>query len=132
MITLTRPEIEALIDLPTAAEAIEKAYRAASEGQVNLPPVGHITFPNDADCHIKYGHMKGDTNFVIKIATGFPQNNKTELPTGNGLVLVLSAMTGAVLAMLYDEMVLTDIRTGLGGPLRAEPWHGQTVKPPWL
>lgn len=117
MITLTRPEIEALIDLPEAAEAIEEAYRAASDGRINLPPVGHITFPHQADCHIKYGHMGGDPNFVIKIATGFPQNSARGLPSGNGLVLVLSAETGAVQAMLHDEMVLTDIRTGLGGAI---------------
>ncbi|MCP4819945.1 MAG: ornithine cyclodeaminase family protein, partial [Shimia sp.] len=37
--------------------------------------------------------------------------------SGNGLVLVLSAETGAVQAMLHDEMILTDIRTGLGGAI---------------
>lgn len=117
MISLTRSEIEALIDIPVAAAAIEAAYRAASLGKVNLPPVGHITLPEGADCHIKYGHMEGDTSFVIKVATGFPGNGAKGLPSGNGLVLVLSAETGAVKAMLHDEMVLTDIRTGLGGAI---------------
>lgn len=117
MIILTRPEIEALIDFPAAAEAIEAAYRAASLGKVNLPPVGHISLPDDADCHIKYGHMQGDANFVIKVATGFPGNDAKGLPSGNGLVLVISAETGAVEAVLHDEMVLTDIRTGLGGAI---------------
>lgn len=117
MISLTRPEIEALIDMPAAADAIEAAYRAASLGRVNLPPVGHIALPDEADCHIKYGHMAGDANFVIKVATGFPGNSAKGMPTGNGLVLVLSAQTGNVEAMLHDEMVLTDIRTGLGGAI---------------
>lgn len=117
MISLTRSEIEALIDMPAAASAIEAAYRAASLGRVNLPPVGHIALPNGADCHIKYGHMAGDANFVIKVATGFPGNSAKGMPTGNGLVLVLSAETGAIKAMLHDEMVLTDIRTGLGGAI---------------
>lgn len=117
MISLTRPEIEALIDMPAAAEAVEAAYRAASLGNVNLPPVGHIMLPDEADCHIKYGHMEGDASFVIKVATGAPRNSAKGLPTGNGLVLVLSAETGAVEAMLHDEMVLTDIRTGLGGAI---------------
>lgn len=117
MLSLSRTEIEQLIDLPLAAQAIEEAYRAASRGDVNLPPVGHITFPGDADCHIKYGHIKGDEVFVIKVATGFPGNSAVGRPTGNGLVLVLSAETGAVLATLYDEMMLTDLRTGLGGAI---------------
>ena len=118
MISLTRPEIEALIDLKAAARAIDHAFRAASLGEVTLPPVGHITFPEHAgDCHIKYGHMKGDRNFVIKVATGFTRNDQRGFPNGNGVVLVISAETGAVQAMLHDEMVLTDIRTGLGGAI---------------
>lgn len=55
----------------------------------------------------------GSNSFVIKIATGFPNNTALGLETGNGLVL--SAKTGAVQAIFHDEMRLTDIRTGLGG-----------------
>lgn len=118
MISLTRTEIEALIDLPRTALMIEDAYRATSLGQVNLPPVGHITFPQqNADCHIKFGHLQGAPTFVIKVATGFPNNQDKELQIGNGLVLVMSADTGQVEAVLHDEMVLTDIRTGLGGAI---------------
>ena len=117
MLILTRPKIEALIDYRLAAEAIEDAYRAVSRGDVNLPSVGHITFPAGADCHIKYGHIAGDPIFVIKVATGFPGNAVRGLPTGNGMTLVLSAETGAVRAVLHDEMMLTDIRTGLGGAI---------------
>ncbi len=117
MISLTRSQLEANIELHKAAQAIEAAYRATSLGTVNLPPVGHITFPGNADCHIKYGHMAGDENFVIKVATGFPQNTAIGLQSGNGLVVVLSAKTGQVEAVLHDEMMLTDIRTGIGGAI---------------
>ncbi|MEP3278196.1 MAG: ornithine cyclodeaminase family protein [Stappiaceae bacterium] len=118
MISLDRQEIEALIDVHHAALAIEEAFRATSRGQVNLPPIGHITFPGrGADCHIKYGHLQDAPTFVIKVATGFPHNADLGLATGNGLVLVLSAETGQVQAVLHDEMVLTDIRTGLGGAI---------------
>ena len=85
MISLSRAEIEALIDLPQTAIAIEQAYRAASSGKINLPPVGHITFDElTADCHIKYGHVLGEENFVIKVATSFPKNADVGLPTGKG------------------------------------------------
>ncbi len=118
MLNLSREEIESLIDLPQAAQAIEEAFRATSEGRVNLPPVGHITFPDYvADCHIKYGHVIGEPTFVIKVANGFPQNVDKGLKTGYGLVLVMSAQTGEVEAVLHDEMVLTDVRTGLGGAI---------------
>ena len=59
MIRLGRSEIEALIDLPTTAPdidtapAIETACIASGEGRVNLPPAGHITFPEaSADCPV--------------------------------------------------------------------------------
>ncbi len=68
MISLARHEIESLIDLPKTVKALEAAYRASSQGSVNLPPVGHIAFAGGADCHIKYGHMKDASVFVIKIA----------------------------------------------------------------
>ncbi len=118
MIFLTRDEIAARIDFDRAAAAIETAYRAASAGAIELPPVGHITFPaQDADCHIKYGYRRGDDIFVIKVATGFPHNDPSDAPTNNGLSLVLSAETGAVRAILHDEMLLTDLRTGIGGAI---------------
>jgi len=121
MITLNRRQIESLIDLPKMAKAVEEAYKSASAGKVKLPPVGHIAFPElSADCHIKYGHLEGQDNFVIKVATGFPHNTENGLPTGNGLVLVLSALTGEVCALLHDEMLLTDVRTGLGSAIASK------------
>lgn len=118
MLLLNRREIAALVDLDEAALAIDRAYRVASAGKVNLPPVGHIAFPErEADCHIKYGHIAGDAVFVIKVATGFPHNRLKGLPGGNGVSVVMSAENGDVLAVLYDEMLLTDIRTGLGGAI---------------
>ena len=53
MIRLGRSEIEALIDLPGAAPAIEAACVVTSKDQVKLPPAGHITLPcASADCPI--------------------------------------------------------------------------------
>ena len=129
MITLNRQEIEALIDLPKMANAVEEAYKAASAGIVNLPPVGHITFPDlSADCHIKYGHLYGQSNFVIKVATGFPHNSENGQATGNGLVLLLSALSGEVSAVLHDEMLLTDVRTGLGGVIASRTLARQDAR----
>ena len=90
---LNREEIERRIDLDwpsvLAANAIAQAYRDYSAGNVNQPPVGHIAFPEaPGDCHIKYGQIRGDDVFVVKIAVGFPQNAAAGLPTGNGLSIV--------------------------------------------
>lgn len=118
MISLTRRQIEALLEYDQAAALIEEAYRASSLGKVNLPPVGHIVFPeHDGDCHIKYGHVEGDPVFVVKVATGFYGNAAFGLPSGNGISLVLCAQTGAVKAVLHDEMCMTDFRTAIGGAI---------------
>lgn len=118
MIILSRPEIEALIDLDHALAAVEAGYIAASEGRAVMPPVGYLAFPDkDGDCHIKYGHIAGDPAFVVKVAAGFYGNPAIGLPTSNGVMLVLSAETGILEAILLDEGFLTDLRTGLGGAI---------------
>jgi len=121
MIILDREKIEDLIDYDKAVMAIQEAFIAVNNGGVNLPPVGHIAFDNQgADCHIKYGHILGQENFVIKVATGFPNNAQFNTPNNNGLSLVLSAKTGEVKAVLHDEAVMTDIRTGIAGAIASK------------
>lgn len=118
MIILSRPQIEALVDLDNGLVAVEAAYIAASNGRAMMPPVGYLAFPDrDGDCHIKYGHIAGDPAFVIKVAAGFYGNPAIGLPTSNGVMLAFSAQTGVLEAILLDEGFLTDLRTGLGGAI---------------
>lgn len=117
MIQLSRTQIEALVSVDDeTAEAVRDAYRAISDGRANLPPVGYLGFPAaHGDCHIKYGHIAGDAVFAVKIAAGFYDNPAKGLPSSTGVVLVFSALTGQMQALLADEGYLTDLRTGLGG-----------------
>jgi ornithine cyclodeaminase len=117
MIQLSRRQIEALVSVDSeTAEAVRDAYRAISDGRANLPPVGYLGFPAaHGDCHIKYGHIAGDAVFAVKIAAGFYDNPAKGLPSSTGVVLVFSALTGQMEALLADEGYLTDLRTGLGG-----------------
>jgi ornithine cyclodeaminase len=117
MIQLSRAQIEGLVSVDDdTAEAVRDAYRAISDGRANLPPVGYLGFPAArGDCHIKYGHIAGDEVFAVKIAAGFYDNPAKGLPSSTGVVLVFSALTGQMQALLADEGYLTDLRTGLGG-----------------
>lgn len=117
MIQLSRTQIEGLVSVDDeTAEAVRDAYRAISDGRANLPPVGYLGFPAaHGDCHIKYGHIAGDAVFAVKIAAGFYDNPTKGLPSSTGVVLVFSALTGQMQALLADEGYLTDLRTGLGG-----------------
>lgn len=118
MLDLSRAEIEAAVDLDRAFVALEEGFKAAAAGQVQMPPVGYLGFPaHNGDCHIKFGHIAGDSIFVVKIATGFYDNPAKGLPTTSGMMIALSAETGAVVAMLRDEGWLTDLRTALAGAI---------------
>ena len=117
-LTLSRPEIEALLQIEDGFDPIKDAYIAVTDGRCGLPPVGYLGFPDaKGDCHIKYGHIAGDSVFVIKIATGFYDNPSKGLASSNGIMLALSAETGEVMAILQDEGYLTDLRTGIGAAL---------------
>ena len=117
MLQLSRAQIERLVTVDaTTADAVRDAYIAITDGRANLPPVGYLGFPQaNGDCHIKYGHIAGDDVFAVKIAAGFYDNPSNGLPSSTGVVLVFSARTGQMEALLNDEGYLTDLRTGLGG-----------------
>lgn len=117
MKTLSLAELQKLVSIDAAAiSAITDAYVAAADGRANVPPVGYLGLPaQNADCHIKYGYITGDPIFVVKIASGFYDNPKRGLPSSNGMVIAISAVTGAIVAILNDEGWLTNLRTGIGG-----------------
>jgi ornithine cyclodeaminase len=103
------------------SQAIEEGFIAYSEGRVVVPPVGELIFEKPpGDTHIKYGYIKGDPFFVIKIASGFYENPALGLPSGSGLMLVFSQTTGIVESILLDEGFLTDLRTALAGRIAAK------------
>ena len=117
MIQLSRSQIEELVAVDAGtAQAVRDAYVSVSDGRADVPPVGHIAFPQaNGDCHIKYGYIAGDDVFAVKIAAGFYDNPSKGRPSSTGVVLAFSATTGQLQAILNDEGYLTDLRTGLGG-----------------
>ncbi|HEV7308493.1 ornithine cyclodeaminase family protein [Ensifer sp.] len=118
MIVVDRETLASLPLLTLAAPAIRDAYIAVSDGRANLPPVGYLALPGrNADCHVKYGYIEGDPIFVVKIASGFYDNPTRGLPSSNGMMVAVSAETGAVVGVLDDKGLLTDLRTGIGGAI---------------
>jgi len=115
-----------LDDIRSAAEAmdltpnIEAGFIAYSKGEVVVPPVGELVFGQPpGDTHIKYGYIRNDEIFVVKIASGFYDNPAHGLPSGSGLMLVFSQKTGFLQSILLDEGYLTNIRTALAGRIAA-------------
>ena len=63
--------------------------------------------------------MFGEHVLAVKIATGCPRNAALGFKTGDGMMIVLDAATGAPCALLQDEGYLTDLRTAIAGGLAA-------------
>ncbi len=100
---------------------LEEGFIAYSKGQVVVPPVGELSFEDPpGDTHIKYGYIKGDDYYVIKIASGFYDNPKINLASNSGLMLLFSQKTGLPASILLDEGFLTDVRTAVAGEICAK------------
>lgn len=99
---------------------IEEGFAAYSQGRVVVPPVGELIFDRPpGEVHIKYGYIKGDGRYVIKVASGFAENPAQGLPSANGLMLLFRT-TGELECLLLDEGYLTNLRTAAAGAVAAK------------
>jgi ornithine cyclodeaminase len=97
---------------------IEAGFVAYSEGRAVVPPVGELIL-DEGETHIKYGFIRGDPWYVVKIASGFYRNPERGLPSGDGMMLLFSQLTGEPVAALLDRGHLTDVRTAAAGAIGA-------------
>lgn len=118
---LTLGQIKEALPSVNLMDEIERGFMAYSRGQSVVPPVGELILQDPpGDVHIKYGYLKGDKYYVIKIASGFYENPARGLPSSNGMMLLFRQETGQPEAVLLDEGFLTDIRTAVAGAIAAK------------
>ena len=101
---------------------IKEGFRAYSLGLAVVPPVGELVFDKpQGDVHIKYGYIKDDDYYVIKVASGFYGDVSSGiLPTQGGVMLLFDQKTGKEVGILIDECHLTNVRTAVAGGICAE------------
>jgi len=116
---LLEPEIRGLIGPTEALREVREAFGRLGRGEATLPGVIGLDLPG-GEVHVKAAHLHGSPYFVVKEAAGFPGNLERGLPTGSGVMLVFSASTGRLEAVLFDNGYLTDLRTGAAGALAAD------------
>ena len=126
MKTMKREEIDRILPGLDLLPAIESGFVAYSEGRAVVPPVGELIL-DKGEVHIKYGYIKGEDYYVIKIASGFYGNAALGLPSGNGAMLLYSQETGEPACVLFDEGHLTDVRTAVAGAIAAKYLAPQNV-----
>jgi ectoine utilization protein EutC len=119
---LTENEIRDCIRLDhEAIEVIAQGFTKLAQGQATLPPILRVDVrENNGEVDVKTAHIHGLDRFAIKIAAGFLDNHKLGLPTGSGMMVVVSAVTGFPEAVLLDNGYLTDVRTGAAGGIAAQ------------
>ena len=112
--------LKALKDIDVV-DVIAQGFKALSEEKVVIPPIGEMLFPDvDGELHIKYGAIKGDEDFVVKMATGFFQNPSMGLSPFSGCMMVFSQKTGHISSVLLEEGELTNHRTAAAGAVAAK------------
>ena len=114
-------QINEVLEKIDPIKEIEEGFVAYSNKKVVVPPVGEIIFEKPpGDVHIKYGYIKEDDYFVIKIASGFYENESLGLPNYSGLMLLFNQKTGELISVMLDEGHLTNIRTAAAGAVVAK------------
>jgi ectoine utilization protein EutC len=103
-----------------ALAAVGDGFSRLAQGKAFVPPVICIDVPEHRGAvHIKTAYIEGVPSFALKVASGFADNRAKGLPYGTGTMVLISAETGFLEALLVDNGYLTDLRTGLAGGLAA-------------
>ena len=118
---LTAGELRGLVQLDLAAvDVVERAFAALASGTVVMPPILSMAIPEaNGEVDVKTAYIPGFDGFAIKVSPGFFDNPKLGLPSLNGLMILFSARTGLVEALLLDNGYLTDVRTAAAGAVAA-------------
>ncbi|WP_420024283.1 cyclodeaminase (plasmid) [Cereibacter azotoformans] len=121
ILLLTEADLRTLVPLDLEAVAcVEDAFRALATRPIAMPPILRLDIPEHrGEVDVKTAHIPGLDHFAIKISPGFFGNPALGLPSTNGLMVVLSARTGLVQAILLDNGYLTDMRTAAAGAVAA-------------
>ena len=127
---LTEAEIRDCVSMDQdAVEAVAQGFTCLAEGQATMPPVMRIDVAeNHGEVDVKTAYIHSLDHFAIKVASGFLDNPLLGLPYGSGMMIVMSARTGFLEAILLDNGYLTDLRTGIAGAIAARHLARQRIE----
>lgn len=120
LLYLSREDVEkAGPTMSGVLSAMETAFHEKGEGRVEMPPKLGI-HPGESDnfIHAMPASVPALDSAGIKWISGFPENQRRNLPYINGLLILNSTETGLPLAVM-DAVWLTGMRTGAATALSA-------------
>src|SRR5262249_55910845 len=120
MLVLNETEIRDLAGAAEAHSVVEEAFRALQRGEATLPGVISLPFRSpEGIAHIKAGHLHDEAVWTVKVSTDIePADGGPTLH--NGLMVVVSVGDGALAGLLFENGILTDLRTGAAGGVAAD------------
>ncbi len=102
-------------------KCVEDAFASLASGKVVMPPILSLDIvEHHGELDVKTAYVPGVDSFAIKMSAGFFNNPKIGLPSLGGLMVLFSAKTGVLEALLLDNGYLTDIRTAAAGAVTAK------------
>lgn len=121
VILLSEADLRACVALDLAAvDCVEDAFRRLATEPVVMPPILRLDIvQNNGEVDVKTAYLPGLKSFAIKVSPGFFDNPKIGLPSLNGMMMLLSARTGILEALLLDNGYLTSVRTAAAGAVAA-------------
>lgn len=127
---LTEAELRKSVHLNVnSVSVVEQAFAALGTGKVTMPPILSMAIPEaHGEVDVKTAYIPGFESFAIKVSPGFFNNPKLGLPSLNGLMILFSAKTGLVEALLLDNGYLTDVRTAAAGAVAAKHLAAREVE----
>jgi len=104
-----------------AVDCIETAFAVLASGNVVMPPILSMAIEQyNGEVDVKTAYVPGMDNFAIKMSPGFFDNPDIGLPSTSGLMILFSARTGLLQALLLDNGYLTNVRTAAAGAVAAK------------
>ena len=107
----------AAVDAHVAIERTRDAFLRHAAGDWRMPPKLYVDAPPGGD--FRAMPAIGDGVAILKWVTSFPANPDRGLPVVTGALLVSSAETGELLAVL-DTAAVTSLRTGAAAAVSAQ------------
>jgi ornithine cyclodeaminase/alanine dehydrogenase-like protein (mu-crystallin family) len=106
----------AAVDPSAAVERTRTAFERHAAGEWQMPAKVYLDSPPSGD--FRAMPARGDGLAILKWVTSFPENPRRGLPVVTGALLVSSAESGELLAIL-DCAAVTSLRTGAAAAVSA-------------
>src|SRR5205823_6996486 len=109
MLVLSRPEVEALLDLDRLVEAVAAALADVSEGRASMPPrVAASVVERHAILAAMPAFLPSAGALTTKLVSLFPENR--DVPTHQAVICCFDPETGTPVALM-DGTAITAART---------------------